>query len=311
MEVNFAKDPNANPATPVIEVAATVMPIAEQLTPIAQPTAAPAVAAPAAAPVTVPAVTGAGAVAKPNNTLLLGDVLPNFSEMIIPRVNLVQFSGELKDTFEPGTLLYNQQVPLHIPAKINEKDKVVVRAATPPVTMTFIGFRPTRFVEKVVGGGKGLLVNTEQEVRDAGGTLDYNEWNLKKESGMKRFEYLADGMVVIERPEIVADDDTVFTYEINGKKYTLALWAVRGTAYTNLCKKILFPARRMGALRLGGFPSWNYSLSSREQVTAGNKYFIPFAMPKAKSTPEMIAFVKEIVEGAPAPTAEDTASGEQ
>jgi len=294
MEVSFARDPVANPATlvetkPVIEVTSTVTTV---------PT--PVTAAAPAAPVSVPAVTGAGPVTAPSNRLVLGDVLPNFSELIIPRVNLVQFSGELKDTFDPGTLVYNQQTPLHIPAKINEKDKVVVRAATPPVVMTFIGFRPTRFVEKVPGGGKGLMVNTEDAVRAAGGTLDYNEWKLKEKDGMKRFEYLADGMVVIERPEIVADDDTVFTYEINGKKYTLALWAVRGTAYTNLCKKILFPARRMGNLRLGGFPSWCYAVSSREAITAGNKYFTPFAMAKAKSTPEMIAFVKEIVDGGPA-----------
>jgi len=305
MEVSFARDPVANPATlvetkPVINVTSTVVSVP---TPLAGVTLdCPTTVAAPAAPVTVPAVT------RPSNTLLLGDVLPNFSEMIIPRVNLVQYSGILKESFEPGTLLYNQQTPLHIPAKINEKLKTIERAATPPVNVTFIGFRPTRYVEKVPGGGKGLMVATEQAVREAGGTLDYNEWKLKEASGMKRFEYLADGMVVIERPEIVADDDTVFTFEIDGKKYTLALWAVRGTAYTNLCKKILFPARRIGNLRLGGFPSWNFSLSSREESRFNNKYFIPFAMPKAKSTPAMISFIKEIVEGIPTTATEEQAA---
>jgi len=307
MEVTFAKDPTANPSTPVeqkpvIEVAAVVTPAPTAETPAA-PTAP-------AAPVTVPAVTGAGAVARPNNALLLGDVLPDFSEMILPRINLVQNIGGLKDSFEPGTLLYNQQTPLFIPGRINDKTKTVERQATPPVKMTFIGFRPTRYVEKVIGGGKGLMVKTEAEVTAAGGTLDYTEWKLKEKSGMKRFEPLADGMVVIERPELVADDDTIFVYDINGKKYALALWAVRGTSYTNLCKRVLFPARRMGALRHGGFPSWSYNLSSSEVPFGQNRSWIPVAVPCCKNTPEMLSFVKEIVEGAATSSTPEGEAGE-
>lgn len=308
MEVSFAKNPEANPSTPVIEVAATV-------TPAPAPTTAPAPAAPAAAPaaapqVLVPATVPApGAVAK--KTMLLGDVLPDFSEMILPRVNLVQNIGTLKDSFLPGTLLYNQQNPLFIPGRINEKTKTVERPATAPITVTFMGFRPTRFVEKVIGGGKGLMVNTEAEVTAAGGTLDYTEWNLKKASGMKRFEPLADGMVLIERPEIVADDDTVFVYEIEGKKYALALWAVRGTSYTALCKRVLFPARRMGALRIGGYPSWNYSLASAEVPFGPNMSWIPTAVPKAKNSPAIINFIRSILTGedVPAETGTEVPAG--
>ncbi len=309
MEVQFSKD-SSNPATPVaaatpaIEVSSTVVPtpvagVVVETTTTAVPavpvatTAAPTVQPTPAVAVSVPATVPS------NNALLLGDSMPNFSEMIIPRINLVQFSGVLKDSYEPGTILFNQQVPLHIPAKINEKDKTLIRQSTPPVTMTFVGFWPTRYVEKVPGGGKGALVNTEAAVTACGGTLDYNEWKLKRDSGMKRFEYYKQAMVVIERPELVADDDSVFTFEVEGKKYTVALWAVKGSAYTNLYKKILAPARRMGCLSKGGFPSWSYSLSSREQVTEGNKYFIPFALPKAKSTPAVLNFIKEIVTGTP------------
>jgi len=316
MEVSFSKD-STNPATPV--VAATPAPAIE-VAAVVTPAATAAVAAAAAVPTTqvtepvttqvtpqvapqvapqVPAVTGAGAVATQNNALLLGDTLPNFSEMILPRINLVQFSGVLKDSFEPGTILFNQQVPLHIPAKINEKDKTLLRTATPPVTMTFLGWKNTRYVEKVPGGGKGLLVNTEAAVTANGGTLDYNEWKLKRDSGMKRFEYYKECMVLIERPELVADDDSVFTFELEGKKFTIAMWALKGSAYTNLYKKILAPARRMGPLAKAGFPSWSFSLSSREQITEGNKYFIPFALPKAKTSAEVMEFIRGVITGAP------------
>jgi len=302
MEVSFAKNPAANPATPVVQ---PVIEVAAQVVTETVPTPAPGVvvestttvaptpsAAPAAAPLPVATVPS-------NNALLLGDQMPNFSEMIIPRINLVQFSGTLKDSFEPGTILFNQQVPLHIPAKVNPTDNSVVRQATPPVTMTFAGFWPTRYVEKVPGGGKGLLVNTEQAVTNAGGTLDYNEWKLKRDAGMKRFEYYKQALVIIERPEIVADDDSVFNFECDGKKYTIALWAVKGSGYTNLYKKILAPLRRMGCLAKLGFPSWGFSVSTRIAVTEGNKYFIPFALAKAKSTPAMFELIKGIVTGTP------------
>lgn len=295
MEVSFSKNPQ-NPATPVapVEVVAPAAPVQVATAPVQV-----AGQVPATIPSAVPART---------DTMLLGDVLPNFSEMILPRVNLVQNIGKLKDNFEPGTLLYDQKLPLFIPGKLNDQTKTVVRASTPPVTMTFVGFRPTRFVEKVIGGGKGLIVNTEDAVRAAGGTLDYTEWKAKEAAGMKRFEPLADGMVVIERPELVADDDTIFVYEIEGKKYAIALWAVRGTSYTNLCKRVLFPARRMGALRKGGFPSWCWSLSSREESFGANRSWIPIALPKAKNSPAIVDFVREILTGVSAPTGQEPAA---
>jgi hypothetical protein len=300
MEVSFAKDPVANPATPVIEVQSTVVPTPAPGVTVETTTTAAAVPA---APVSVPAV-----VPPNNNALILGDSMPNFSEMIIPRVNIVQFSGVLKDSFEPGTVLFNQQVPLQIAAKINDKDQTVTRQATAPVTMTFCGFWPTRYVEKVPGGGKGALVNTEAQVTALGGTLDYNEWLLKREKGMKRFEYYKQALVVIERPEIVADDDTIFTFEVDGKKYTIALWALKGSAYTQGYKKILAFERRMGCLRIGGFPSTSFSVSARIAVTAGNKYFVPFMQPRAKSTPAMLDFIKELVTGTPTTTNGDAAA---
>lgn len=294
MEINFSKNAG-NPATPVVEVAATV-------TPLDPAKAVPGVITEGTTPTPMQETSTAVIVAPPkavakNDNLLLGDVLPSFSEMILPRVNLVQNIGAMKDSFESGSLVHDQRTVLFIPGRINEKTRTVERVATPPVTMTFIGFRPTRFVEKVPGGGKGLIVDTEEQVCTNGGTLDYGEWKLKEKAGMKRFEPLADGMVVIERPEICVDDDTVFVYAVDGKKYALALWAVRGTSYTALCKRVLFPARRLGALRHGGFPSWSYSLSANEVTFGVNMSWIPVALPRAKNTDAFLAFVKDVLTG--------------
>jgi len=307
MEVNFSNNPN-NPATPTIDVAATVVPA--PAAPVAAVVPSPAAPVAAAAVAVVPKV---GVPAR--NNMLLGDTLPDLTDMIIPRINLVQNIGDLKDSFPSGSLVYDQRIVLYTPAAINVKAQTIERPASGPVNMTFLGFRPTKYVEKVSGGARGMMVNSEAEVRNAGGTLDYGEWKQKRAAGMKRFEYMADALVAIERPEICPDDSTVFTFEIGPLKYTLALWAIRGTAYTHLLKKVIFYARRFGALKAGGYPSWSYSLSTREQEFTGeegakNHSWIPVAIPRLHSTPEFIAFARDILTGGDSGAPQDAAANQ-
>lgn len=263
-------------------------------------------------PSTPPPASAAGVPAVRNNNtslapggLVLGDKLPDFSEILLPRLNIVQNIGQLKESFPNGALVLSQQISLFIPPLINAKTQVVERAATPPAIITVLGFRPTRFCEKMVGGVKGMIVNTEAEVRAAGGTLDYNEWKLKKEAGMKRFEPLADALVVVERPEIAPDDDTLFTYVVDGKKCALALWAMHGVVYTAGAKRVFFTARAVGCLREGGYPSWTYSIATREEkYPNGNTAWIPVCLPIRKSTPAFIEFARQVLN---APSAEAAA----
>src|ERR1044072_6742898 len=178
------------------------------------------------------------------NHFVLGDYLPSFDQVVLPRVNVAQNIGQLQDTFDPGTIVLARQTVLFLPPDIDLQTGTVRRAATPPVVMTVLGFRKTRFVEKTKGGAKGLIVNTEQDVVRAGGTLDYGEWKLKGEGNIKRFEPLVDACVLIQRPEQREDDDSVFVHEIDNQKYALALWSLKGTLYTSLAKGVWFTARK-------------------------------------------------------------------
>jgi len=280
MEIQFGKDqqpvtPATEPAAPVTQAVAT--------TPAAAPTPTPTPTAMATRP--------SGVVTSPAG-FILGDKIPDFSEIVLPRINIVQNIGKLQESFENGSVTLNQQHPLFIPPRIvNGK---IEREATPPVIMTVIGFRPTRYSEKTTGGARGLLVNTEAEVRANGGTLDYSEWNLKKASGMKRFEPLADAFVAIERPESFPDDDTVFVYDVDGRKLALALWAMKGTSYTAAAKRVFFTGRSMGILR-GGYPTWAFSIATREEsYDTGNKAWIPVCLPARKQTPIFLDFVRSV-----------------
>jgi len=237
--------------------------------------------------------------------LVLGDKIPDFQDIILPRMNIVQNIGKLKDSFDSGALVLNQQDALFIPPAVNAKTGIVERESTPPVFLTVLGFRPTRYCEKVPGGGKGMIVNTEADVRSNGGTLDYAEWNLKKAAGMKRFEPLADALVAIERPASFVDDDSVFVYEVDGKKIALALWALRGTSYTTAAKRVFFTARAVGCLR-GGYPTWQYAVSTREETyDSGNKAWIPVCLPKVKTTPVFMDFVRSVLSAPQSETASE------
>lgn len=222
----------------------------------------------------------------------LGDDLPGFAEVMFPRINLVHAVGGLKDSFTPGELVFDQRVVLFSPPVV--KAGKIEKEATAPVNVTVIGIISKRFTEKIAGGVGGMTVDTEAEVRANGGSLNYNEWNLKKAEGMKRYEPIVDMLVAIRRPESVKDDDTVFAFAVGDQKYAIGKWAVKGTAYTHAFKKVLAYARIATVLR-GGYPTHSFALSSRIEPRPPNPYWVPILVPATKSTPEFLEFVKQIV----------------
>jgi hypothetical protein len=282
MEITFGNPQGSAPA-PVIDTPTPTQPVA----PVASVNDTPVSDTSVVVAQKPGALTGGG--------LLLGDKLPTLADIILPRINIVQGIGNLKDTFPQGGLIFGQTTLLFEPPQIN-KDGSQKVAGLPPVNMTVLGFRPTRFVEKVSGGARGMIVNTEAEVARAGGTLDYNEFKLKEKDGIRRFEPLAEAMVVIKRPEHLVDDGTIFVYDVEGIKYALALWAMKGTSYTAAAKKVFFTARGIGALREGGYPSFNYNVTTRlESYPGGNKAWIPICLIGTRSTPAFLDFVKSVL----------------
>lgn len=232
-----------------------------------------------------------------NGTFIAGDLIPGFQDCQLPRINLVHPLGDLKDSFPQGAIVFNQNTLLFSPAVVNKAASTIIKPATEPVNITVLGFpRPTRYVEKVEGGERGMLVDSEDAVRNAGGTTDYKEAQLKKASGMKYFQPLADMLVAIARPEIVSDDDTVFSFPVGAtEKYTIGLFACKATAYTAVCKSVLFPARKLGVLR-GGYPAHSFNLSTKlKSFPGGNEAWVPVLTPRVKSSPEFLEFAKTIL----------------
>lgn len=237
--------------------------------------------------------------------LILGDKVPEFKEIILPRINIVQGVGVLKDTFPQGAIIHGQSTLIYEPTIVDPGTGNVKKKGTPPLVITVLGFRDTRYAEKVKGGGRGLIVSSEEEVRKNGGTLDYKEWELKEKDGMKRFEPLVDALVLIERPSHCKDDDTIFTFPHGGKKYALALWGMKGSAYTRAAKKVFFTQRAMGCLKIGGYPSYSFTLCTKQESWAGNTYYVPLAAPLKKHSPEFLAWCRDLLT-CPTKDTEDT-----
>lgn len=232
----------------------------------------------------------------------LGDFIPSFSDIILPNINIAQAVGALGESFDQGTLILNQNEALYVPPRLDPKTKAVLEPGSPPVILTVLGWKQnrfgknTRFVEKVSGGARGMIVDTEAEVVAAGGTTDWGEWNLKKASGMKKFDVMSTALVCIQRPEVFPDNDTIFTFEVDGLKYAVAWWNMKGSCYTEAARRVFFTARQTGCLRKGGYPSWSYAVTTYLKPYEGGKQaWVPQCIPNKQSSQSFLDFAKGIL----------------
>lgn len=219
----------------------------------------------------------------------------SFEDVILPRLNCTQKVGDLSEVFNPGELILNQTTVVHVPAN---KEKNI--AGSGPLIIIPIGFKKTQFVEKVAGGGRGLFVNTEAEVVAAGGTLDWKEWDASRTSvtPKKRFERYATCLLLIEKPVGILPDaeHQVFTHEVEGKFYALALLGMKGTWYTGMAKR-LFTEKKIGFLK-GGYPTFAWNLTTEIKSFPGadggkNYAAVPVLSNGARTSPALQTYIKD------------------
>jgi hypothetical protein len=166
-----------------------------------------------------------------------GDDSDNVSatDINLPRLNIVQKVGDLSNIFLEGDIVLNkEQVILNSPK--GDKSGACLR-------VVLCGLRADRYAEKTVGGARGDIVDTEEEVFKKGATTDYN---LAQRTGQKLYQPLAEGLFLVERPAGI--QDPTFSHCIDGKFYALALWSMKGTAFTNGAK-VFRTARKAGWLK--------------------------------------------------------------
>lgn len=297
-EVSFVK-PSADITDPPVAVTVESVTQVAGEAPIKTVDAVPVPAALAMVP-----VAAAPMAAQPEAAPFYDDADIGFNDIILPRINIVQKVGELSNVFQGGEIVYNSSLPIYTPPII--KDGAVVKPGTKPLNIVILGFRKKQFVEKVIGGAMGALCNTEEEVARLGGTLDYKEHEAKVKAQIpsKLFQRLATALILVEKPEQLADAEHIqFAHECEGRYYALALWSMKGTAYTNAAKH-LFTARKMGHLKDikengrvigGGYPTYSWTLGTKLETYGSNFAHIPVLTNGAKTTPAFLNFVKDVL----------------
>lgn len=249
---------------------------------------APAASVPSTSLATVPSATPAVAPA------FFDDSNIKFTDIIVPRINVVQKVGDLSEIFTPGQIVLNQSTVIHEP-------KTKDAAGSGPLVLIPIGCRPLQYAEKVQGGGRGLFVNSEAEVAAANGTLNYSEWKNSKgtANAKKRFEEYATFLFLVKQPKDLLPDEEhqLFTHEIDGEYYTLALMGLKGTWFTGFAKR-LFTERKIGFLKAGGYASFNWNLTTDVKSFTGddggkNYAIVPVLSNGTRNKPSVLAYVKE------------------
>lgn len=206
-----------------------------------------------------------------------------FEDIRLPRLNLVQNVGQLRETFTPGEFVFESAQVIHSP-KTAQKP-----TGDEPLNVVVLGFRATSFVEKIEGGERGKVCRTTDEVVACGGTLDYGEWDesvkqakANPNSGLKplrRFDYMTTALILIEKPEKVVDPNhNRFPYKSEeGKFYALVLYTMKGSAYNNGVKSIKTHVKQKSVMNDNvNYSDDMFTLTSKfEKYRNGGSAFIP------------------------------------
>ncbi|MFI3244306.1 MAG: hypothetical protein R3Y56_08645, partial [Akkermansia sp.] len=143
-------------------------------------------------------------------------------DIIIPRLNIVQNVGALGELFDAGQIVLNQETPL-----VKEGEAI---------ELTVLNVRKV-FQENVSydSDERPAVYNTLEEVKAAGGSI---EWGANGEK--PSFLPVLHTQVLIKAPE---GAEGAFPFEFEGASYALALWTIKGVAYTRAGKNIVTAAR--------------------------------------------------------------------
>ena len=194
----------------------------------------------------------------------------------LPRINLVQKSGELGDLFSPGSFVFNREIQLS-----DGKE---------PMELVALRIRKQyqEALEYDPDGPSPKVFNTSAEVREAGGHFNYD---AKDEGGY--YKEIAHILCLIEAPKNASEEQRdFFIYEHDGRNYALAMWTVTGGAYTAVAKTLFTAAA--GHLR-AGLHLGKWTIVSTKKSNGSCSWYVPAIRAAGKTTPEFQEFAASLL----------------
>ncbi len=197
-----------------------------------------------------------------------GDV--DSDDILIPRLNVVQGVGPLSELYQPGQIVLNKET--------------VLSDGSSPIELTVLSARK-QFAENLPfdSDERPRVYNTLEEVHEAGGSI---EW---KDDEKPSFTPILHVQLLLKAP---AGAEGAFPLEYKGEPYALALWTLRGVAYTRAGRNILTAARF--SLR-DGIHHGKWTLATKREKFGRNSVFVPVLRNVGRHDADFLAFVAGLV----------------
>jgi hypothetical protein len=235
-----------------------------------------------------PATVPSSGLSHPSSDIpAIGGLMGDFAEedFRLPRINIVQAVGPLSEDYEPGSIVYNKDMVLLEPG---QDPKVW----SDPINVTVLNAKK-QFQENLDYGTEETpeIVETLEEVEARGGWID---WRGDEKPPWRP---ILTALLLIEAPS----DDLTEEFSIqgvDGKAYELALWTLKGSAYSRAGKAINTAARFALRNKETGQPELHkgkWSLQVRREKLGTNLVYVPRLRQHGKHDDEFVEFVTTLL----------------
>lgn len=193
----------------------------------------------------------------------------------LPRLNLVNKSGDLANTFVPGTFVINKEHQLNqLSADSRERSN--------PINV-IVATMAKQYQENIPYDERestpARLFNRAADVLAGGG-------QISRMSGAGKFSEIAHLELFIEQPEGLSEDaQALFYYTFGGKKYTRVIWTVSGTAFGAVAVTVASALR--GHLSATGLTGGQWLLGSNLIKGQKNSWWQPSIRTNGLVAPEV------------------------
>jgi hypothetical protein len=183
----------------------------------------------------------------------------------LPRLNLVNKSGDLSNNFTPGLWVINKE---HVISEISKENK------ERGVPITVIGVRAMKqYQENIPYDLRDSVVsrvfNSAAEVRSAGGIL-----SRKKGEGL--FSELAHIEFLIQKPEGLSEEASAqFFFTFGDKDYARVIYTASSTAFGAVAVPLASAVASSGHLNETGFTGGYWLLGSELKRDTKNSWWQP------------------------------------
>lgn len=183
-------------------------------------------------------------------------------DIFLPRLTLVQKTGDLGTQFPLGTYVLNREHLLT--HKIGE-------------TLTLVVVSIRKYYRErlpfMKGGPRPAIYNSREEMVAAG------KWTEYRDGVPGSAEDMADALTLVRQPEALTDS-LAFEMALDGKNWALAVWTLQRTSYVRAAKKIFSVAitelsKSKTQPEPPGLLVALWSLASKHETINGNDVIVP------------------------------------